>query len=221
MIAQELINQKIPPLKLTDTTQKAVRWMEEFKVSQLPVVEDGKFLGMLSEELVYDLDSYFGNVEQARLIHQTVHVSKTQHFYDVLRIAAQHSASMVPVLDESEKYVGVINLGDPATILSKLTGSHNPGGIIEISMSEKDYSLAEIARLIESNDTKILSAFIHSDEVNKENLRLTLKLNKIDLGRTIATLERFGYQISAQWHETDLADTDQERLGMLLKYLNI
>lgn len=43
MIAEELINQMIPPLKVSDSAEKAKKWMEEFRLTQLPVVENNNF----------------------------------------------------------------------------------------------------------------------------------------------------------------------------------
>ncbi|WP_237717836.1 hypothetical protein [Pontibacter sp. BAB1700] len=45
MIAEELINQMIPPLKLYDTVDKALRWMDEFRVNELPVSRNRKYMG--------------------------------------------------------------------------------------------------------------------------------------------------------------------------------
>ena len=49
MIAEELINHMIPPLKVTDDAHKAIVWMEEFRCNHLPVVEDGRLVGILTE----------------------------------------------------------------------------------------------------------------------------------------------------------------------------
>jgi len=95
------------------------------------------------------------------------------------------------------------------------------GGILVLSLKEIDYSLAEISRLIESNETKILSSFVAVDEYDSAMIKLTLKLNKTDLSRVIATLERFSYKIIAQFQETELLSNDKERLDLLLRYLNI
>ena len=42
MIAIDLINDGIPPLKHSDTAEKALNWMDEFKVSHLPVLKRRK-----------------------------------------------------------------------------------------------------------------------------------------------------------------------------------
>ena len=54
MIAEELINHMVPPLKKTDDAHKAIIWMEELRCKELPVVENMEFLGLVSEELIID-----------------------------------------------------------------------------------------------------------------------------------------------------------------------
>jgi acetoin utilization protein AcuB len=48
MIAEGLINQMIPALKLTDKAEKAIIWMEELKTNQLPVIEGRTFRVLIS-----------------------------------------------------------------------------------------------------------------------------------------------------------------------------
>ena len=43
MRAFELIPDEIPPLIHTDSGEKAINWMDEFKVSQLAVLKNGVF----------------------------------------------------------------------------------------------------------------------------------------------------------------------------------
>ena len=86
-------------------------------------------------------------------------------------------------------------------------------------MSPHDYSLAEIARLIESENTKILSCFLSSPH-GKESLELTLKLSREDLKHVIATLQRFGYEIKSSFYESDFLDDLKDRYDALMKYLN-
>ena len=40
MLVSDLITDEIPPLKLSDTVEMALDWMEQFKVSHLPVVDN-------------------------------------------------------------------------------------------------------------------------------------------------------------------------------------
>jgi acetoin utilization protein AcuB len=91
-----------------------------------------------------------------------------------------------------------------------------------LSMPERDYSLSEISRHVESNDAKILSAYVSPDELDPYKIKLTLKINTTDISRIIATLERFEYRIIAQFQENgEGKQADKDRYDLLLKYLNM
>ena len=88
-------------------------------------------------------------------------------------------------------------------------------------MNHVDYSLAEISRLVEENHAKILSSIVKEDPLDPGKLRLTLKINQLDLSRIVATLERFGYKVIGRYHETKVLGDEKDRIDMLLRYLDI
>ncbi len=83
-----------------------------------------------------------------------------------------------------------------------------------------DYSLSEIARIIESNDAKILSLFVHSWPESTK-IEVTLKINRVELGAILQTFNRFNYNIKAIFSEQDDLDDLRERYDSLMNYLNI
>ncbi|WP_242929486.1 CBS domain-containing protein [Pontibacter vulgaris] len=221
MIAEELINQMIPPLKYYDTVEKALRWMDEFRVNELPVVKNRKYMGLATEGNLVELNDRSQNLEQVPLEFQDVHVMHFQHFYDVMEAAIKNKIQVVPVLDEEQEYMGIITINDTLAAFGQMSALQGQGSILVLSMPERDYSLSRISRLIEEENTKILSAYVSPDELDPYSIKLTLKLNTTDLSRIIATLERFEYRITAQFNDGSKYDVGRDRLDMLLKYLDI
>jgi len=221
MIAKELINHMIPPLKPSDHASKAIVWMEELRSNQLPVVDNGKFKGLISEDIILENDNLEDEIISFPLIGDKCFVHKDQHFYDIIKLASDHGVQLVGVLDDDDSFYGVITVQDTITSFAQTAAVQAPGGILVISMDSNDYSLSEISRLIESNNAKILSSSIKDDEFDPKKLKLTLKINQIDLTHIIATLERFDYKIIAKYQESLAPDNQKERLDILLKYLDI
>ncbi|MCS6822637.1 MAG: CBS domain-containing protein [Microscillaceae bacterium] len=222
MIAEELINQTIPPLKKTDKVETAIHWMEELRVNQLPVVDKGVYEGLVSEEAIFHHNQLNALVADLAITDKDAFVYANQHFYDVLRVANNHKIQVVPVLDNNNnRFLGVVTVNDTISAISKSTSMQEQGGILVLAIHQRDYSLSEISRLVEENDAKILSTFIAVDEQNPQILRVTVKINKTDLTRIIATLERFGYNIVAKFQPTETQSIDKERLDLLFRYLNI
>ncbi|HAC24824.1 MAG TPA: cbs domain containing protein, partial [Cytophagales bacterium] len=81
MVAAELINYMIPPLKVTDDAHKAVVWIEEFRCNHLPVVENGKLLGFISEEAILESNEIDKRLGDFHLEGEDCYVSLDSHFY--------------------------------------------------------------------------------------------------------------------------------------------
>jgi len=221
MIAEELINQMIPPLKTTDSVEKAVRWMEEFRVNQLPVVKNRQYMGMVSEEAIIENMDRSTPLAHVPLGFEEVFVQHYQHFYTVMEVAIRNKIQVVPVLDEHQEFLGVITVNDTIAAFGQMSALQGQGGILVLNMNERDYSLSEISRHVEENNAKILSAYVSPDELDGYKIKVTLKINTMDLNRIIATFERFNYRIIAQFHDAAELKDDQDRLDLLMKYINI
>lgn len=221
MVAKELINHMIPPLKETDSAAHAMVWMEEFRCKQLPVVSNRTFKGLISEEQILDINDASIPISDFELFCTDCFVEDSQHFYDVIKKASDNNVEIVGVLNPDKTFAGVITIQDTITAFAQTTAVQAPGGIIVISLDAIDYSLTEISRLIESNNVKILSSSVREDDFNNQKIKVTLKVNQEDLTAVIATLERFDYKVIARFQEKEAAETDKERIDILLRYLDI
>lgn len=221
MRAKELINYTIPPLKPSDKVEKAQDWMNEFHTHELPVVENGEFLGIFNENLLFDQIKEGENIEDFHFLSPQLAVDQNEHYYEVLRVAYEANSNIVAVLNEEKKYLGAITVQDVVEAFSKMTSINTPGSIIIISMAMIDYSMAEIGRIIESEGVKILSSFIEVDENDQERIRLTIKLNIENSSMVVSTLRRFGYQIETIFGNGEEDDFDKERLETLMRYLKV
>lgn len=221
MIAEDLINHMLPPLKGSDDAHKAIVWMEEFRCNYMPVVEDQKLLGFLSEEIILETNDIEKQVRDFKLVGQSCYVTLDTHFYDILKVAADNKLQMVAVLNDDLTYVGVITVQDTLTSFAQTAAVQLPGGILVLSMNHIDYSLAEISRLVEENHAKILSSILKEDPLDPGKIRLTLKINQKDLSRVVATLERFGYKVIGRYQEVKPVAGEKERIDALFRYLDI
>ena len=221
MIAQELINHMIPPLKISDDAHKAIVWMEEFRCIHLPVVDEGHLLGFISEEIILESNDIEKRLVDFNLVNQDCAVPLDSHFYDILKVATDHKMQMVGVVNEENIYTGVITVQDIMASFAQTASVQMSGGILVLSMDLIDYSLAEIARYVEENNAKILSSTLIEDPMDKGRIKLTLKINQQDLKRIVATLERFNYRIIGRYQEASKDPGEKDRIDLLLKYLDM
>jgi len=221
MIAEELINHMVPPLKVTDDAHKAIVWMEEFRCNYLPVTENNRLMGFISEEIILETNDIGKGVGEFNLVGKDCFVGLDSHFFDILRIAGENKLNIVGVVNEEGLYVGVITVQDIMTSFAQTASVQMPGGILVLSMDLIDYSLAEICRYVEENKAKVISSTMVEDPLDRGKIKLTLKINQLDLSRIVATLERFGYRVIGRYQEAPHDDDNKERLDMLMKYLNM
>jgi CBS domain-containing protein len=218
MRAIELITEEIPPLTHTDTGEKALRWMDELKVSHLPVLKNGNFVGVLSEADVLDrmnvdetLDKLFDHLPRP-------YVFENAHIYEVLARIAEHRVSVLPVLDKDEKYLGCTSVYHLLTVIANTGSIREIGGIIVVEMNATDYSMVQIAQIVEGNNAKILSSYIMSSP-DSTKIEVTLKINKVELSSIIRTFERYDYVIKASFQKSDVDDDLQQRFDTLMNFL--
>ena len=221
MIAEELINKMIPALKTTDTAEKAIIWMEELKTNQLPVIIGNKFKGLISEDMILEGNNLNKQIGEFELISKECYVSEDQHLLDIIRLAREHNSELVAIISKEGEFMGVSRHEDTVKALSETMTVQGQGGILVLEMPMVDYSMAELSRLIEADDAKIIGAYLTPQPKDINNITLTLKINKEDLTTVSATLERFGYKIVAKFHESFTDDTERERLDNLLNFLDI
>jgi hypothetical protein len=219
MRAADLISDEIPTLEGGDNGLFAMQLLDEYKMKQLPVADGNEFLGLVSDSGVLELDNPETPLRESAGILQMVYVQQDQHVYDMIRVAAQFQLSSVPILSNENKYMGAVSIYCLVRELSHLASVEQPGGIVVLELNQNDYSLAEIARIVEGNDAKILSANVTSPS-DSQKLELTLKLNLTNIDGVIQTFNRYDYIISASFHHSEYDDMLKNRYEELMRYLN-
>lgn len=198
---------------------EALNIMDEYRIAHLPIVENGKYLGMASEMamlsatgVISDPQLNFGNLIDGS-------VNPDEHILEVLKSASELHLTVVPVVDEDKSYIGCITLEDLVEKLSDMQGASRPGGIIVLEMKENDYSLQQIARIVEENDAKILSTSVSTGEEGM--IEVNLKVSEPDLNPILQSFNRFGYSIKGSYQEPEYTEDLKKRYEELMRYLNI
>ena len=219
MTAEALITDAIIPLSPSDTGEYALGVMSEFYVRHLPVVENDQLKAVVSEDNILDADA-LEEVSTYRLPQQPPFVFPDDHVYDVMKILVEYNLTVVPVTDREGNYMGMVTNEDLLKFFGESSTFNAPGSIVILEMSRHDYSLAEIARIVESEGTVILSCFLRSfPDTNR--IEVTVKVNSQSIAATLATFERFNYSVKASFNEKQLQEGLRERYDSLMNYLNV
>ncbi len=93
--------------------------------------------------------------------------------------------------------------------------------LIVLEVPIKDYTLSEIARLVEDNNARIIRFEILPLRDGLTML-VSMKIDIIDISAVLRSFERFNYTIIYYFmKETEMNDTHEDRLKELLHYLDM
>ncbi len=220
MIARDLINDEIPPLKVTDTASKALDWMEEFRVSHLPVVKDKELMGIVSDVEILDLNNKKEQIGKLKIPLMKVFVTEDKHAFDALRLISHLKLTLLPVLDTRQNYIGSITANNLMHLIAAMPAVQEPGSIIVLEMSINDYSLSQIAQIVEGNNAKVLSCYVTA-HVDSTKIEVTIKINKEDVSGILQTFARFKYTVKASFHHSEYTEDLKQRFDEFMHYINI
>jgi len=219
MLAASIAIKGLPMLHLEDKVAFALQCMEDFDVQHLPVVKEDYFIGLVSKSDLLDTDE--ANLIES-LSDQLVRIglNGTAHFLTALDLFTKHHLSLLPVLNEQQECVGVITQTHLNDRLAQFLGVAQQGAILVLSMSPLQYSLAEMSRLVETNNAQILQLNTFFDQANG-NLIVTLKLNQDEAGAIIATFQRYDYQVLHYFGNSPLNNDIEDHYHHLMNYLDV
>ena len=220
MVAEKLITDSLAPLRMDDTGQEALTIMNLFGVRHLPVVDGKTFKGLLSEDdiLSNDIEAEISTYDLPS--SPTSFVRNYEHIYEIMRLMAEKVVTVIPVLNPDNEYIGMVSQNDLLNYFAASSSFAEPGSIVVLEVGKRDYSLAEISRIVESENGAILSSFITS-RPDSQRLDVTLKLSSSSIHNLIATFERYDYTVKASFDESDYLDSLKERYDALMSYLNV
>lgn len=217
-LAKYIIND-IQPLKNTSKTSDLQLLFNELTYSHIPVQDENKiYLGSFSETDAhcFESDKILSDYKYAM---ETFFVRYSTLWLDVLEAFAKNSTNIMPVLNEQNEYLGYYELNDVMNLFSESPFFSDPGGILIIEKGINDYSFSEICQIVESNNGKLLGAFISKMDI--DHVQVTLKVSNIGLSDIIQTFRRYSYTIVSGHEEDSYLESLKDRSDYLNKYLNI
>ena len=219
MYASSCINHEIPFLQPEDKGLTALSLLEELKIAELPLVDDDRYIGLITETDLLDYDCIDGQLSKVLSNLERPFIYENDHLFDVIGKMANQEISILQVITEDEKYVGSIDQSSVIKMIAGAEAYQSTGGIIQLEFGIHDYSVTEISRLVESNDLKILNLYVTSSP-DSNKILVTIKLNKSELSALIQTFNRFGYTITASFYNDADEEDLRKRYEGFLRYLN-
>jgi len=214
----DFINNRIKPLNITESIADAQDLFAEYTFSHFPVIENNIYIGCASAEDTEQMDIE-KTLEDMRYTLERFFVRDTTMWLDVLEIFAKNETNVVPILDKDNNYLGYYEITDIIQFFHQTPFLKEDGGILVVQKGVADYSMSEVAQIVESNNGRLLGLFI--SEANLEKVQITIKISLGGLSEIIQTFRRYNYEIISEHQEDAYINTLKDRSDYLDKYLNI
>ena len=215
----DYILNEIKPLSLKSNVEQAIDLFNNFPITHFPVVEENKLLGSFAEDDMHTaIDVKSELVSHAHLLNSFFADEKATTL-ELLKIFADNDTNIIPVLNDSKNYIGYYDLRDVLDVFSTSPFMIEESETLIIEHTVNDYSMSEVAQIVESNNGKLIGVYI-SDK-NNDFIQLTLKIISNDIHEIMHTFRRYEYKIISM-HDNDIYLEDlKNRSDYLQKYLEM
>lgn len=220
MIAPNLISDSIQALHLTDSGEQALMTMHEHNIGHLPVVDGSSYIGLVTMEDLINMKHLSQPLSHFTQTFRRPFVKDTAHIFDVMKAAVDFNVRVVPVINEEHRYMGLVSAESCLRAFATLNSVKDAGAILELETEVKDYSLTEIARIVEDNEAEILSFYTNINQQTHKT-EITIKLNTTEVSGIVAAFERYDYEIKAVNNDSQYTDDLKVRYDALMRYLNV
>lgn len=218
MLLQEYIVNDIKPLNINDKISDLKMMFHELTYSHIPIENNEVYLGCISETDAHCFEAHKTITECAHSL-EGFFVRSDSNWLEVLETFAQKSCNIMPVLDENNRYLGYYELNDVIGRFNDTPFLSESGGTLIIEKGIQDYSFSEISQIVESNDIRLLGAFI--SQIENDMVQITLKIGSASLNDVIQTFRRYRYNVISGHEEDTYIENLKERSEYLDKYLNM
>jgi predicted transcriptional regulator len=218
MSLKEHILNDVEILSLSEKIGDVQKLFNQLTYTHLPVAENGVYLGCISENDVRCFENE-KTLNDYRYSLEGFYVRETNYWLDSLEAFAQNNSNILPVLDEANAYIGYVELNEMISLFKETPFLHEPGNILVIEKSFKDYTLGEVSQIVESNNAHLLGVFI--SRIENEMAQITLKISPSGMNEIIQSFRRYGYLIISEHQEDNFTKNLKDRSKYLDKYLNI
>ncbi|MFP9118789.1 CBS domain-containing protein [Flavobacterium sp. RNTU_13] len=214
----DFLNTNIKALRTTDSVADAQDLFAEYPFTHFPVLENGVYIGCaISEDTeLMDIEKPIGDM---RYSFERFFVRNTTMWLDVLEVFAKNETNLVPVLNAENSYLGYYEITDIIRFFDETPFLKEEGGILVVEKGITEYSMSEVAQIVESNNGRLLGAFI--SEAEGDRVQITVKISLGGLSEIIQTFRRYNYSIVTEHQEDAYLNTLKDRSDYLDKYLNI
>jgi acetoin utilization protein AcuB len=218
MINNNLISSQIIPLKLGGAKNTALQYMQENQISHIPVVSQGKYIGLINANLLHDNKTELEITE--RNIFSIAAAKPEDQFIRLWSLMLKNEISCLPIVNLDNSYIGCVTKPDLIRYFCQNFSTQEPGSILVLSIRRLDYSLVLLSQIVEEHNGIILSSFI-TEPSDENEILVTLRINKEDPQSIINHFYRHEIEIKSVFSDGVYVDLFKDRYDEFMHFLNV
>jgi len=219
MNMNDYILKEIKPLRLKDTIKRAQKVFKNYPITHFPVIENDQLLGNFAEDDIQTLENKTDELVEYSYLLNSFFADEKATVLELLKIFADNDTNVIPVLDKDKNYIGYYDLRDVLDVFSTSPFMIEEGETLIVERLNNDYSMSEVAQIIESNGGTLLGLYV--SEKKPDTTQVTLKIISDEINEIMQTFRRYDYKIISM-HENDIYLEDlKNRSEYLQKYLEM
>ncbi len=209
---------KFEAFSFDDKIKVALQTCNQYGISHIPVVEKDIYRGMIRCDDISNTENQNDIIKNHTYLLEKVYLSDRMNWTEILGVMMRNEANVLGVLDLSGKYIGVRLLDDILNLLTEKTFINEKGYLLVIGKPTTDFSISQVAQIIESDGGKILGILLNQ---NDKTSQLEVKIQTDDINEIIQTFRRYDYQIISQMEEDLHLQELKEHSDFLRRYLEM
>ena len=216
LLVRDWMTEHLVTLSPEASVAEALTLCRKRRIRHIPILEEGRLVGIVSDRDLRDASPALGDPERARTL-QEIRVADvmsreviTVDPQDSIENAAQQMYELkiesLPVVSEGavadagstvaeEEVLGIVTSSDVMRALVTLAGLPEPGCRIEVSVPNREGILAEVAGKIRELEVDIVSVLSDPDRRSGQRT-MVFQLATADPSSAMQSLKRAGYEVS-------------------------
>jgi len=203
-----------------DSIQQALEKLQDMLCKELVVLNGDDYIGLVNETILLDAEDDEAPISSIKINTAPIQLKFNQHPYDALVMVTVYNSTIIPVLDQENKYIGVSTQLDILKAISSIQSQNESGAIIVLAIGLHDFSLSQIAHLVESDNCRILNCATKIN-LDSDNIEVTLKVDKSNINALLNSFLRHNYLIIETHNTVAAFDDTADRYQQLMNYINI
>src|SRR5215212_5023769 len=210
------MTQNLLTLSPKASVAEALTLCRERRIRHIPILEEGRLVGIVSDRDLRDASPALGDAERASALQETrigdvmtceVITADPQDFIEnAAQEMYEHKIQSLPVIAEEpvvdegsavaeEELLGIITSSDVMRALIVLVGLPEPGCRIEVRVPNREGILAEVAGKIQEVEVDIFNVLSDSDRRSGQRT-LIFQLATADPSSVMQSLKTADYEVS-------------------------